>query len=366
MKVLLDHQCFVVQPYGGFTRYYVSLLRALRTLPDMQCDVVAPAHVNEYLGPHDAPNAFTFRLRRPRRGLRFRPALMAPLFRAAASWLRPDVIHETHYALQGTQLPRGVPVMATCHDMIVERHDDGSEQSARVIRLKRQALERADGIICISESTRADLLDLYPALESRVSVVHHGVEAVQALDNPPMALPESFLLYVGVRTGYKNFANLVRALGALGSRHADVHLVCFGGGALRSAELQLIADAGLPAHRVHQLGGDDSLLASLYRRAVALVYPSLQEGFGMPLTEAMAQGCPVLCGSVSCCPEICAEAAEYFDPLNIESMRAAIDRLLQDESRRATLRQLGFARAAQFSWQHCAQRTAAAYRRIVG
>lgn len=366
MKILLDHQCFLVQPYGGFTRYYVSLMRELRKLSGMQCDVIAPAHVNEYLQSGDARNPLTFRMRQPRRGLRFRPALVAPLFRLGARWLRPDVIHETHYILQGGQLPRGVPVMATCHDMIVERHADGSAENARAIRLKRDALQRADGIICISESTRADLLDIYPALERKVSVVHHGVDAVEPMSLPTVQLPRTFLLYVGVRAGYKNFGNVLRAIGAMGPRYAELHLVCFGGGPLREAERSLMAESGIAGERVHQLGGDDQLLAALYRRALALIYPSLQEGFGMPLTEAMAQGCPVLCGHVSCCPEICADAAEYFDPGSVESMRVAISRLVDDGDRRATLQRLGHARAAAFSWQACAQRTASAYRRIVG
>lgn len=364
MKVMFDHQIFGVQRYGGFTKYFVSLARALRALPGMQAQIVAPAHVNAYLGPGDAGHPLTFRLEHPRRGLKYRPKAVAPLFRLAARWGRPDVIHETHYILSGEQLPRGVPVMATCHDMIIERQHDGSAASADAIRHKRQALERAGGIICISENTRQELLQHYPQLQERVSVVHHGVDAVQPPQRVAAELPERYLLFVGVRGGYKNFAALLQAFGASARLREHVHLVCFGGGAFSAEERHQAQQAGVPASRLLQLSGGDGLLAYAYRHAAALVYPSLHEGFGMPLTEAMIQGCPVLCSRASCFPEICQEAAEYFDPLSVDAMRESMERVLDDPARCDELRRLGRQRVTAFTWQRCAAATAVAYTRL--
>ena len=361
MKIMFDHQIFSVQPYGGFTKYFVALSRALRRIPGLQTQIVAPAHVNEYLAPEDSHSAFTFRLRQPRRGLKYRPLLAAPLFKLAAQWQRPDLIHETHYILQGGQLPRGVPVMATCHDMIVEQLADGSPASQDAIRHKRQAFERASGIICISENTRQDLLHHYPRLEPRASVVHHGVDRITPPATIGQPLPPAYLLFVGMRGGYKNFANAVRAIGASPSVRHSHHLVCFGGGPLTAAEQTLCADAGLRADHIHQFSGDDSVLAYVYQHAAALLYPSRHEGFGMPLTEAMVQGCPVLCSSSSCFPEICGSAAQYFDPDSVNSIRQAIELLLGDDTRRAALARLGQQRVATFTWQACAAGTAVAY-----
>jgi glycosyltransferase involved in cell wall biosynthesis len=251
--------------------------------------------------------------------------------------------------------------MATCHDMILERHADHAPGSADAIRRKREALERASGIICISEHTRSDLLDRYPYLESRVSVVHHGVDRIEAPPSMTQPLPADYLLFVGVRSGYKNFANAVRAMGASPLVRDNFHLVCFGGGPLSAAEHQLFVDANLPADRVIQCSGDERLLAFAYKNAVALIYSSIYEGFGMPLTEAMMQGCPVLCSGASCFPEICADAAQYFDPTSVESIRQAMEELLDDTARRATLVRLGYQRVAKFTWQACAAGTAVAY-----
>jgi glycosyltransferase involved in cell wall biosynthesis len=327
----------------------------------MHTEIVAPGHVNEYIARQDSNSALTFRLRHPQRGLKYRPMLMAPLFRLAAQWQRPDIIHETHYLLQGGHLPRGVPLMATCHDMILERHADDSPGSIDAICRKREAFERASGIICISEHTRSDLLHHYPHLEPRVSVVHHGVDRIEAPASVTNPLPEYYILFVGVRSGYKNFANAVWAMGASALVRQNYHLVCFGGGPLSAAERQLLADASLPANRVIQCSGDERLLAYAYKHAAALIYPSTYEGFGMPLTEAMMQGCPVLCSGASCFPEICADAAQYFDPTSVESIRQAMEELLDDTARRATLVRLGYQRVAKFTWQACAAGTAVAY-----
>ena len=365
MKVMFDHQIFVVQAYGGYSKYYVALARALRTLPGIQTDIVAPAHVNEYLLPSDSHNGITFRLRHLRRGLKYRPLLAAPLVRASAVWCRPDIVHETHSILRGGHLPRGIPVMATCHDMTPERLANGSPASRAAIANRRLAFERAAGIVCISDNTRTDLLRFYPQLESRISVVHHGVDKVQPLASLAQPLPPHFLLFVGMRSGYKNFANALRALGASALARGECHLLCFGGGPLTPAERQCCADAGLRADQVSQLSGDDAVLAYLYQHAAALIYPSLYEGFGMPLTEAMVQGCPVLCSQASCFPEICGDAALYFDPNDTESMRQAIDQVLGDTACRDELIRRGHQRVAAFTWQACAAGTALAYERAL-
>ena len=358
---MFDHQIFTVQRYGGFTKYFVALSRALRNTPGIETEIVAPAYINEYLMADDSRSALTFRLRHPKRGLKYRPLLAAPLFRMAAQWQRPDIIHETHYLLRGCQLPAAVPVMATCHDMILERQADGSARSRDAVDRKQQAFERASGIICISEHTRTDLLQYYPRFESRVSVVYHGVDRIEPMASVGRSLPSSYLLFVGMRDGYKNFANAVRAMGASRLVRENYHLVCFGGGPLSTIERQMCVDAGLKADKVVQLTGDESLLAFAYQNAAALVYPSKYEGFGMPLTEAMAQGCPVLCSHASCFPEICADAAQYFDPDSVESIRHATEQLLEDEARQSELVALGRQRAAAFTWQSCAEGTAAAY-----
>lgn len=364
MKVWFDHQVFTIQRYGGVSRYFVELLRALRSIEGIDADVIAPAHVNEYLSPGDTQHSITFRLRKPSRGVRYRPAITAPIFRMAA-WLgRPDVVHETHYGLGGKHLPRDLRVVTTCHDMVFEKFPHFVPNAADQVARKLMTFERADAIVCISAHTRTDLLERYPFLESKVSIVHHGVDRTPAPAHLPIALPKPYLLYVGMRQGYKNFSGLIRALGASRILRENFHLLCFGGGALSAEELSQIKAAGFPPERIHSISGGDTLLAYIYQHATAFIFPSFYEGFGMPLTEAMVHGCPIACSSASCFPEICADAAAYFDPHDTDSIRDCIKTLVDS----GTLKQLsarGSKRVEQYSWARCATETAATYRRIV-
>lgn len=364
MKIWFDHQIFTVQRYGGISRYFVELKRALKNIHDVDADILAPGYINSYLQASDVNNPFSFPMRTSFRGQRFRPLVVAPIFKLAARMKRPDMIHETHYALGDIHLPKNLPLVSTCHDMIFERSATTSD-AARRIALKRKSFDRADAIICISENTRTDLLDMYPALEPKVTVIHHGVAHTQPPETLPVELPEPYLLFVGTRPGYKNFANLVRAMGASPELRDTFHLVCFGGGLFNTEELALCEAVGYPINRLHHISGNDELLAYAYKRAVAFIFPSSYEGFGMPLTEAMVQGCPVACSDASCFPEICGEAAIYFDPDDTDSIRNCLETLLCEEKRKR-LAALGSARVHQFSWQRCAELTASVYRKAIG
>jgi glycosyltransferase involved in cell wall biosynthesis len=116
---------------------------------------------------------------------------------------------------------------------------------------------------------------------------------------------------------------------------------------------------------VHLTADSDASLAALYIGATAFVYPSLYEGFGIPVLEAMTLGCPVLCSDSSSLPEVAGDAAEYFDPARTDSLRAALESVVGSATRRAELASRGRARAALFSWERCARETLAVYRSVV-
>lgn len=361
MRILFDHQVFSIQRYGGVSRYFVELLRALRQVDSIEVDVIAPAHVNAYLASGDSKHPLTFSLPHPQTGLRYRASLLAPLVRLASYLGSPDVVHETHYALGSTHVPNNTRLVTTCHDMVFEKFPHWISGAADRAALKRKTFERADAIICISNNTRTDLLEIYPDLEPKVAVVHHGVDHTIAQASPaPFSQP--YLLYVGVRDGYKNFETLMHALGRSKQLRENFHLVCFGGGTLSANEREVSRRAGFSPDNIHQLTGSDSVLASLYKHAAAFVFPSLYEGFGMPLTEAMVQGCPIACSAASCFPEICADAAVYFNPCDADDMSFAIETLVSKPrdlvSSSVTLR------GKQFSWSRCATETAHVYQSL--
>jgi len=362
MEAWFDHQIFVLQRFGGYTRYFVELARALRAAGAVQPCITAPAHVCELIRPDDPLHPCTFALRRPSLGQRFRPALVAPLFRALATLGRPDVIHETHHVLLGAHLPRGTASIATCHDMILETRSDGSPAARASIEHKRQALARARRIICVSRSTQADLARFYPDLTARSTVIHHGVRALPEGDGPVWRpTPQPFVLFVGVRRGYKNFPRALRALAATGFLSGGGCLVCFGGGPLNTDERALCAELKVDAGQLHCLEGSDDQLAACYRAALLLLFPSEHEGFGMPLTEAMVYGCPIACSRIACFTEVCEDAAAYFDPSDTGSMTEVLSTVLGSPSMRQSLAERGTRRGQDFSWQRCAEATAACY-----
>lgn len=363
MKVWFDHQIFSIQRYGGVSRYFVELLHGLRQIEGIDADVIAPAHINAYLRGNDSRHPLSFALPFPKKGLRYRPAFTAPLFRLA-NWIgSPDVIHETHYLLGSRHLSKRARVVTTCHDMIFEKRPEWVPGSADRAALKRKTFERADAIICISNHTRNDLIDIYPDMESKAVTIYHGVDHAPAPDCVAVDLPKPYLLYVGTREGYKNFNPMINALGRSKLLRERFHLVCFGGGLVSAEERRLSLDAGFPPERIHHYSGSDSLLAYFYKHAAAFVFPSLYEGFGMPLTEAMAQGCPIACSSASCFPEVCGDAAVYFDGQDIDDMSNVIEALVMQPRDQMQIALTN--RSSQFSWRRCVAETTRVYQSIV-
>jgi glycosyltransferase involved in cell wall biosynthesis len=170
-----------------------------------------------------------------------------------------------------------------------------------------------------------------------------------------------YLLYVGARGGYKNFKKLISVYSKSSKIHKNFDLVCFGGGKLHTDELQMITDAGIRPEQVIHFGGGDNILAALYKQAYAFIYPSLYEGFGIPPLEAMAIGCPVICSNNSSLPEVVGDAAETFDPLDEESIQAAIENVIFSSERRNELIKTGLTHHLKFSWSRCAQETKIIY-----
>jgi glycosyltransferase involved in cell wall biosynthesis len=253
--------------------------------------------------------------------------------------------------------------------MIHEKYADSFEGSEGTSNPKRIAAQRADHVICISESTRQDLINICQIPIEKTSVIHLGVDSIFSAEpqdaDTRQDLPKNFLLYVGKRDGYKNFIGFLNAFATSPYLKENYSIVCFGGGALESSELAAAYSIGLKSDQiVHYFGGDE-LLASIYRRAQALIYPSLYEGFGLPPLEAMATGCPVICSNTSSLPEVVGTAGEYFDPASQESIMEAMEGVMISLDRREDLISKGYKQAAKFSWERCAQETLGVYRKLL-
>lgn len=273
-------------------------------------------------------------------------------------------MHHTYYDERFLVPLQGALRACTVYDMIPElfrgtRHYTGSHLA------KRRFVEMADLIICISESTRRDLLEIYGEPRGKVVVVPAAVGSTFSPDQDRLAgLPDEYVLYVGGRDGYKDFRLLVDAVSQLSAEGSDIAVVVVGA-PFTSDERQLFARLRVERQFVHAQLGDGGLRQALAHCTV-LVQTSRYEGFGMTPLEAMASGRPTIVSNTSSMPEVGGDAAAYFDAGNAESLAQVLKGVLDDEGLRSVLSQRGLLRAQRFSTARMAEETAQAYRDVLG
>lgn len=368
MKIAYDPQIFFHQRFGGISRYFTRLSESLRELGE-EVAIICPGAMNAYLraaNPELVRNCYgtslvdllPWRLRRHSEILR-RPFIV----RTMRNW-KPDIVHETYYR-RASYAPTKARLVLTVYDMIHERYPGMFPANDPTRENKRIAVNRADHVICISESTRKDLLEMHDVPPEKVSVIHLGFDglALPTVSEPRPVTQKPYILYVGQRGGYKNFDTLLEAYRTSRSLGRDFDLVAFGGGPFGREEMGRIGR--LTAGCVRHAEGDDAVLASLYRHAAAFVYPSLYEGFGLPPLEALSQGCPVVSSHTSSMPEVIGDAAEFFDPGSAAALGASLEKVLHDSAYAADLVERGAQRLKRFSWQHCAGETQAVYNSVL-
>lgn len=372
MKIAYDAHIFRLQAYGGISRYFCEIASRIASQAGVRVTIAAPMHINAYL-QHVPPGIVSgFRAPQGRllRSPRWRLAMKGTAVLLGELMLRtgaPDIIHETYFSRHRPGPGRARRVL-TIYDMIHEKFSPNFHQQDKTAHNKALAAGRADHVICISESTRRDAIEILNLPPERTSVIHLGFDLMHPARSPAGDAPEPakrpFLLYVGTRDGHKNFFRFLEACAASPRLAAEHDIVCFGGGPFQPHERAQIHALGLDSERVVQLGGDDAMLARLYKKARAFVYPSLYEGFGIPPLEAMAHDCPVVCSDTSSIPEVVGDAGEYFEPTDVDSMRTAIERTVDSDVHRARLIERGHNRLKAFSWDRCATETLSVYRQL--
>lgn len=366
MRLAFDYQAFHLQSYGGVSRYFARLAQCLLDC-DQEVGIFAPIHRNNYLGDLQLGVVHGWQVSRyPPRAARLIGQYNRLLSRHTMTRWEPDLVHETYYSSK--PVLKSKPAVITVFDMIHELFPANFPELDDTSLNKRMAVERADHVICISESTRKDLIRLFGVSEQKTSVVLLGFDpSLTSQINQAYRTPSGrpFILYVGQRGGYKNFSGLLIALSSSSRLRNNFDIVAFGGGPFTDKELSLITALGLSAEGVFQIGGDDNFLSQLYVAAKVFVYPSLYEGFGIPPLEAMAHGCPVVCSNTSSLPEVVGNTAELFDPDIDDSLRVAIENVAYSDDASSRLRLLGYERVRQFSWQKCAAETQQIYKGLI-
>ena len=359
MKILYDSQAFSMQSFGGVSRYYNKLCRynggAFETVVSGIFSENIYAAALSKLKPFPIKKSFKGKSR-------LVGAFNAVADKAAIRRGLYDVYHPSYYFAPA--FPKDKPLVITVHDFIHEIDPKSFPPSDKTVWAKGRVLKEARRIIAISENTKKDLLKFYPFVdESRVDVVLHAIEWERRPKKPlPFDVPRPYVLFTGGRGGYKNFMPFVQALAPLLTKY-ELFLLCAGSpfGPQEEAALQALGIAD----RCRIFYADEDELRSLYENALCFCFPSLLEGFGLPILEAFVSGCPALLSEASCFPEIAGDAARYFDPKSVDSMRAALEAVIQSESLRAELSKKGSARFDKFTMKSMMEGTARCYQKAM-
>ena len=289
---------------------------------------------------------------------------------------RTALLHATDFTLPPTL--SGTRTLLTVHDLSFVRVPETASPplKAYLDAVVPRSVRRADHILADSHATRDDLIALYGTSPEKITVLWSGVDArfapivdtarLQAVRARYRLPDRPFLLSVGTVQPRKNYVRLIEALARLRADLPDLGLVIAGGkGWLEDPIYAALNRFGLQDAVVFTGFAADDDLPALYTLAHAVALPSLYEGFGLPVLEAMACGTPVVTSKLSSLPEVAGDAALLVDPLDVDALTAALRRLVTDESLRATLRERGLARAATFTWERAARQLLGVYSQML-
>jgi glycosyltransferase involved in cell wall biosynthesis len=275
-----------------------------------------------------------------------------------------------------TPLTSSMPRVVTVHDLIYEHFPEAFPgiRTPVLRRLIPRMLRRAQRVINDSEATRRDVVGLYGVDAARADVVHLGPgrPPIRLRDGEARVLRDAvgahapYVLSVATSQPHKNLRRLIEAFARVREHNPGMRLVLVGGAGQAQAELAEAATAAGVAEAVSFTGWiDDRTLDAVYAGAELFVYPSLCEGFGLPLLEAMERDVPVLSSRATSLPEVGGDAVEYVDATSVDELAGAIGRLLADPARRAELVALGREQLARFGWRRAALETLASYERAL-
>jgi len=226
---------------------------------------------------------------------------------------------------------------------------------------KKKVIECAVKIIAISENTKTDIIHFYDIDPKKIEVIPLATSLQMNTTDSVLTLPQKYILFVGNRGAYKNFAFFINSISAFLCEEKDLYVICAGGGVFSVDEMHLLNDLKVKTKVLCYPILNDTTLSCLYRKAVLFVFPSLYEGFGIPVLEAFSCGCPVAASNCSSLPEVGDDAVSYFNPNNSDSIQQVVEDIVHNDSLRDSLRKRGYQRLKLFSWEKTALATKNVY-----
>jgi glycosyltransferase involved in cell wall biosynthesis len=357
---MFDEQIFLLQEYGGISRYFTELIKAFRSNPSLGIDPILSSYAlrNNYILNEIDPLALkpvtsSF-------GAIWHLVLQALFNRRTTN--SADLVHLTFYLPSFFERFRQLPKVVTIHDMIPEKMKSPF-QLWNPHFVKKSHAVRANLLISVSDSTTSDLKEVY-GLTNQIVRTYLGVGPEYRTGLPRREWqPSRYLLFVGNRSGYKDFTVALEAFAKVSHKHPDLFFLLVGGGKINKSESKKISSLNLSSRIIQKNVVSDDL-PSVYSNALALVYTTRYEGFGLPLVEAMASGTPVIASRTPINEEIIGECANFFTAGDSSSLSELIDSLNSGYATFQGKIEAGLEKSKEFTWEKCAAETAVAYRKL--
>ena len=397
MKILYDTQCFDAQKFGGISRYFCEIMKNL----PQEIEFVLPCIYsdNEYLKQANLVNLKEFKDPRSfecflpsmnfigkkqlyslKKRLessrffksRFRHQNISPIIVNRQECTKAlqnqdfDVFHPTYFDPYFLEYIGKKPFVLTIHDMIYELYPEFFSNADEIIRNKKLLAEKAAKIIAVSNKTKEDIIKFYgSSFADKTEVVYHG-SSLKALDssneNPDFRTQfGKYFLFTGSRNIYKNFLFMIESCAEF-LIEQDLKIVC-SGSPFSNIEQKFFDSLNISDRIIHHFASDTELFW-LYKNALAFIFPSYYEGFGIPILEAFEAETPCLLAKSSCFPEIAGDAAIYFDPKNKSEIISAMQQVL-DENTAKCLVEKGKEKLKNFSWGKTSVQTSNIYNSLL-
>jgi len=367
MKVLYDHQIFSTQIYGGISRYFFELMKNFENDNRIEYDLSLRYSNNHYLNKYN--------------DLKYKPFFKKFTFRGKYRLINIlnkniskkllikgdyDIFHPTYYDPYFLNILNNKPFVLTIYDMIHEIYPEIFSFRDRTAERKKLLVQKATRIIAISENTKRDIIRFFGIDENKIEVIYlaNSINPSESTDDINIDLPKKYILFVGSRGGYKNFNLFIEAISTLLVEDAELNVVCVGGGNFKEMEKEKFKKLNI-VNKIFQYSVSDNILAYIYQKAIAFVFPSLYEGFGIPVLESFASRCPVICSKASSLPEVAGDAAVYFEPTDKLSILNSIQKVIYNDNLSHQLIGKGIQRIKKFTWKKTAEKTKSLYEDIL-
>ena len=359
MKICFDNEVFWQQKFSGVaSRYYFNLIKYLVKNSDIDLKVFASIYLNEKIEklPKKILSGYKLKNRIPYTG-KFFEKLNFVISKYQIKKFKPHVLHKTYYSSNLENI--NSKIILTVFDLWHEKNSDYKYLP------KKNSIKIADQILCPSNKTKKDLMEIYNIEKEKITVTYFGIEDLKKynklsnFDN----FDKKFLLFVGSRGRYKNFNNFIKAFSRSKILKKDFFIICFGGGSFSKDEKKLFHELQISTKIIKSENDNDETLYNLYIRACCLVFPSAHEGLGLPPLEAMSLGCPVISSNHEAILEGVGDAAVVFDPLNIDEIKFKLESTIYSKEKIEELIKHGYLQSKKFSWEKCANETLQIYKK---